>query len=106
MEETQVRSLGQEDSLEKDMTTYSSITAWRIQWTEEPGGLQSVGSHRVRLKQLSTHANKPDSDEVQLRGFFKWSVHKPPPLYKVEKLAAEFAHSLSVQCHEGGIPES
>ena len=68
--------------------------------------VRRVTHSQMRLKQLSTHANKPVSDEVQLRGFFKWSVHKPPPLYKVEKLAAEFAHSLSVQCHEGGIPES
>ena len=42
-----VRSLGQED-LEKGMVTHSSILAWRIPWTEEPGGLQSVGSQRVR----------------------------------------------------------
>ena len=42
--ETWVRSLGQEDPLEKGMATHSSILAWRIPWTEEPGGLQSVGS--------------------------------------------------------------
>ena len=40
----QVRSLGQEDTLEKGMATYPSILAWRIPWTEEPGGLQSIGS--------------------------------------------------------------
>ena len=45
--ETQVQSLGQEDSLEKEMATHSSILAWRIPWTEEPGGLQSMGSQRV-----------------------------------------------------------
>ena len=43
----QVRSLGQEDPLEEGMATHSSILAWRIPWTEEPGGLQSVGSQRV-----------------------------------------------------------
>ena len=43
-QETQVRSLGQEDPLEKAMTTHSSILAWKIPWTEEPGGLQSIGS--------------------------------------------------------------
>ena len=43
-----VRSLGQEDSLEKEMATHSSILAWKIPWTEEPGGLQSKGSQRVR----------------------------------------------------------
>ena len=48
MQETWVRSRGQEDPLEKEMTTYSSILAWRISWTEEPGGLQFIGSQRVR----------------------------------------------------------
>ena len=47
VQETQVRSLGQEDPLEKGMATHSSILAWRIPWKEEPGGLQSVGSQRV-----------------------------------------------------------
>ena len=45
--ETQIRFLGQEDPLEKEMETHSSTLAWRIPWTEEPGGLQSVGSQRV-----------------------------------------------------------
>ena len=44
MQETQVRSLGWEDPLEKEMATHSSILGWRISWTEEPGGLQSMGS--------------------------------------------------------------
>ena len=47
-QETQVPSLGQEDPLQKGMATYSSIFAWRIPWTEEPGRLQSLGSLRVR----------------------------------------------------------
>ena len=47
MQETQVRSLGGEDALEKEMATHSSILAWRIPWTEEPGGLQSMESHRM-----------------------------------------------------------
>ena len=45
--DTQVRSLGQEDPLEKEMVTHSSTLAWRIPWTEEPGRLQSMGSQRV-----------------------------------------------------------
>ena len=45
--ETWVQSLGWEDPLEKEMATHSSILAWRIPWTEEPGGLQSMGSQRV-----------------------------------------------------------
>ena len=47
MKETWVRFLGQEDPLEKGMFTYSSILAWRIPWSGEPGGLQSTGSQRV-----------------------------------------------------------
>ena len=46
--ETWVRSLGQEDTLEKGMAAHSSILAWRISRTEEPGGLQSMGSQRIR----------------------------------------------------------
>ena len=46
--ETRVRSLGQKDPLEEDMATHSSILAWRIPWTEELGGLQLIGSQRVR----------------------------------------------------------
>ena len=56
MQETQVQSLGQEDPLEMDMATLSSIYAWRILWPEEPGRLQSmIAKGWTRLKQLSTH---------------------------------------------------
>ena len=48
MRETGVQSLGQEDPLEKGIATHSSILAWRIPWTEEPGGLQSTGLQGVR----------------------------------------------------------
>ena len=52
-----VQSLDGEDPLEKRMATHSSILAWRIRWTEEPGGLQFAGLHRIgRLKWLSTHS--------------------------------------------------
>ena len=47
MRETQVQSLDSEDPLEKEMATHSSILAWKIPWTEEPGRLQSMGSKRV-----------------------------------------------------------
>ena len=47
MQETWVRSLGWEDPLEKEMATHSSILAWKVSWTEEPGGLQSMGLQRV-----------------------------------------------------------
>ena len=53
MWETQVQSLGQEDLLEKGMATHSSICAWKIPWTEEPGQLQSMGSQRVGHNQVT-----------------------------------------------------
>ena len=48
-QETQIQSLGWEDPLEKGLATHSSILAWRIPWTEEPGGLQSMGLQRATL---------------------------------------------------------
>ena len=47
MQEMQVPSLGQEDPLEEEMATHSSVLAWKIPWTEQPGGLQSMGMQRV-----------------------------------------------------------
>ena len=55
MQETWVRSLGQEDPLEKEMATHSSILAWKIRWTEEPVGLQSVGLQRVGHGRVTKH---------------------------------------------------
>ena len=55
-QETWVQSLGHEDPLEEEMATHSSIPAWRIPWTEEPGGLQSVGSQRVGHDGATEHA--------------------------------------------------
>ena len=55
MWETQVRSLGREDPLEKEMATHSSILAWRIPWREEPGRLQSTGLQRVRHDWATSH---------------------------------------------------
>ena len=57
MEETQVRSLGQEDTMEKETATYSSILAWKIPWTEEPGRLQSMGSQELdTTEHICTHS--------------------------------------------------
>ena len=53
MQETWVRSLGWEDPMEKEMATHSSILAWRIPWTEEPCGLQPMGSQRHMTEQLT-----------------------------------------------------
>ena len=56
MEETWVRSLGWEDDLEKEMATHSSVLAWRIPWTEEPGGLQSKGlQSQTRQRDWTEH---------------------------------------------------
>ena len=71
----QVRSQGWEDPLEEEMTTRSSILAWEIPWTEEPGRLRSIGSQRVgtQLKRLSTHACMASFQ------FKSWpSVYLPP----------------------------
>ena len=62
MQETQemwVRSLGWEDPLEEEMATHSSIVAWKFPWMEEPGGLQSMGSQRVRHNLASEHIFAP-----------------------------------------------
>ena len=56
MQETQVRSLSQKDPLKKEMATHSSILAWEIPWTKEPGGLQSMESQRVRHDVVTEHA--------------------------------------------------
>ena len=58
IQEMWVQSLGWEDPLEKSMTTYSSILDWEIPWTEEPGGLQSVGSQKESDTTVTEHAWK------------------------------------------------
>ena len=55
MQETQVRSLGGEDPVEQDMATHSSIRAWKIPWTEEPGGLQPRGRRESDTPEHSKH---------------------------------------------------
>ena len=57
----QIRSLDQENPLKEEMATHSSIFAWEILWTEEPGGLQSTGSQRVRHNWVIEHKVKSDS---------------------------------------------
>ena len=66
MQETWVRSLGQEEPLEKEMTTHSSILAWEIPWTREPGGLYCIGSQKLDLtEQLNSSNRRPYSREVR-----------------------------------------
>ena len=65
IQEIWVQSQGQEDPLGKETATHSSILAWRIPWTEEPGGLQPMGSQRVRHKKVTnTHTHIPSRDEA------------------------------------------
>ena len=59
MLETWVPSLGQEDSLEEEMATHSSILTWRISWTEEPGGLHSMGRKELDMTEVTEHAWTP-----------------------------------------------
>ena len=80
-----VQSLVWEDPLEEGMAVHSSILAWRIPWTEEPDGLQSIGlQSRTRLKQLSMHAGTKDitviyvkecSASLFLQGFYSFWSH-------------------------------
>ena len=70
--ETQVRSLGQEDPQEKEMATHSSTLAWEIPWTEEPGGLQSIGSQRFRHNWATSQQQKQTKSSLTgtaARGF-------------------------------------
>ena len=60
MEETHVRPLGQDDPLEEEMATHSNILAWEIPWTEEPGGLQFIGSQRIRHNWVPEHTHTPN----------------------------------------------
>ena len=66
MQEMQVPSLGQEDPLEKDMATHSSILPWEIPWTEEPGRLQSMGSQKSQT-QLSDQTSHQHITEKNLK---------------------------------------
>ena len=59
MQETQIQSLGQKDLLEKEIATHSSILAWEITWTEEPGGLQSMGLQRLGHDRATKHSTQP-----------------------------------------------
>ena len=62
MQETRVRTLGREDPLEEEMETHSSILAWKIPWTEEPGRLQSMGLQRIRHSLVTKQQQQwPDS---------------------------------------------
>ena len=109
--ETWFRSLGWEDTLEKGTATHSSILAWRIPWTEEPGGLQSIGSQRVRhewatftftcLHIVSSSQNflRPRCSASQLPlGSLRWGWRKNPLVLLPMELKSVPLTSL---CNEG-----
>ena len=87
MQETRVRLLGQEDPLEKEMATHSSILAWRVPWTEESGRLQSVGSQRARHNWATKPSPASYSMNTHLSDFWLFCLallfREPPPLFSV-----------------------
>ena len=78
MLETWVRSLGREDPLEKEMATHSSILAWRIPWREEPGGLQSMGSQRVRHDWATSLTHSLITEKIILSFYIKHDMTSTP----------------------------
>ena len=92
-----VRSLGQEDPLEEEMATHSSILAWEIPWAEEPGGLQSMGFSPWSLKKRDTteYARLP-SGPRELPAVFSFlyqmpTIPRPPFWAQLQKLFSEFS---------------
>ena len=91
-----VRSLGGEDPLEEGMATLSSILAWRIPWTEEPGRLQSTGSQRVRHKWLSGHTRSADLWYSFSEPQWNWNM----PVTCVEMVRGAWRSDRQCWCHE------
>ena len=89
MQETHVRSLDWEDPLEKGMTTHSSILAWRIPWTEEPGELQSTGSQRVRHDWVTNPFSLGHECKVLMSG-----------LAKKHWVGQKVSLSFAIRCYE------
>ena len=103
MEETQVQALVQEDHLEKGMATHSSILACRIPWTEEPGGLQSMGLQRVRhtterlpLHLISVHFRGCRRDLVCLHISLSLGLALPVPAWTSRPMYQDSDESESV----------
>ena len=90
MQDTWVRFLGQEDPLEKQMATHSSILAWKIPWTEEPGRLQSMGLQESGTTQRLNHHTQGQRAEPKYSDFKAysmsqktWPMYTLMPLYKI-----------------------
>ena len=74
MQETRVQYLDQEDSLEEEMAIHSSVLTWEIPWTEEPGGLQSMGSQRVRHDLATTREQLKDQSILKERFYAHFEI--------------------------------
>ena len=102
VQETRFQSLGQEDPLKKEMATHSSILAWKIRWTEEPGGLQSTGSQEVKhdCKTEHTHAHTHTHTRAILADVFIFSsFSRSIPLVGLHYGWALFLLSCSASSH-------
>ena len=86
-----IRSLGHEGPLQKEVATQSSILAWKIPWTEEPGRLQSMGSQRSRTRLLTKTAHTATTDDQKGRRCFRMS---PEPFYFFQSIFTVYFHSL------------
>ena len=101
MRETWVRSLGRADPLEKEMATHSSILAWRIPWTEKPGGLQSTGSQRVG-HDWATELNWVIFDPV-LFIFLSHSANQAPNLLSLTECLCTHFLSISIDTTQASL---
>ena len=90
MQKTQVQSLGQEDPLENGVATHSSILAWEILWTEEPGRLQTTESQRVGHNRATQHSTQP----AVVFLVFKYEFRGQGGEQEVSKMDIEFGHLL------------
>ena len=90
-QEMQVQSLGREDPLEEDMATHSSTLAWRIPWTEEPGGLQSTRSQRVR-RDLGTNQQKQQVPHISIQTVFVYTYCMLACMFRVNFIYGETSH--------------
>ena len=94
MEETCIRSLGQENSLEKEMATHSSILVWEVLWTEEPGGLQSMRSPWVG-HDLATKAPQPTLQIEHLCAYVYVCIYISISQILKQMICILFAHTIT-----------
>ena len=106
IQETWVPSLGWEDPLEKGMATHSSILAWRIPWTEEPGGLQSMGSQRVRHDWVISTTNFTFQQYQNLCSLTPWCIYFCSRCWEPPRAAAYYVWLCVPDCSHLVTPTS